>query len=281
MDIQSLTQWTGLVAALAPALMVLGGLWMIWRTESLHIITRRLWLLVHGSQDISDPAIRAFVEEQSSLMAFRMFSGIRADTLDEAHQLMEWATSNHINLRVIASCGDYFDVQRRVVNTHKLPSPASQWARGALASVGMALFMACALAASVSKVAFSFKSDDSWFLADATSARAIWSTNAWFGEPLTQTACKQSPLPTRELHTFKAGQIAMVCDLLTQDDWPRDFSLKLSAQRMAFALLAVFILWLAWVLGLSWRSVLAARKLADRNADPALLGAQLNLDFSP
>ena len=98
MDSVSVAQFSSVLAALVPAMLVLGFFVVVWRTGSLHVLMRRIWLLVHGRQEISDPTIRAFVDEQTNLMSFRMFSGVRAASLEEAHQLIEWTKLNQVDI---------------------------------------------------------------------------------------------------------------------------------------------------------------------------------------
>ena len=280
MNVQALTQWTGLLVGLAPALLMLGAFWIVWRTESLHVLTRRLWLIVHGSQDISDPAIRTFVEEQSSLIAFRMFSGIRAGTVEDAQQLLQWAKLNSVSLRTIAECGEYFDVQKRLVEKQRLPSPLMQRAIGALAAVGFVAVVACVSAASVSEVAFSFTSDQRWFLADQSSARVVLPFRAVLVDPLRQTDCKQSPSSLAETKFFSPEQVAILCEMLSHEKWRDHVTAELRAQRVGLISIAAGMLWLTFIWAKWWRSAAVARAMALRRIDPSAIGSQLSLDFS-
>ncbi|HCE94302.1 MAG: hypothetical protein A2Z90_10900 [Burkholderiales bacterium GWA2_64_37] len=72
--LQKLSQFGGAIAALIPLAVLVSFSAVVWRTVSLHSLLRRAWVL--GSQEISDPTIRAYVEEQANLMSFRMFLGV-------------------------------------------------------------------------------------------------------------------------------------------------------------------------------------------------------------
>ena len=281
MDIQTLTQGTGLLVALAPAFIVFGAIWIVWRTESMHVLRRRLWLLIHGSQDISDPAIRAFVEEQSSLTAFRMFSGIRVNSVEDAQQLIEWAKVNAISLRTISGCGDYFDAELRIVKTQKLPRRWVQRALGVLAATGFFAVMIFVCATSFSKVAFTFKSDQRWFLADQSSARALWPLTALFSDPLRQVECQKLSPTTEEQKFFRPDQLKMLCELLGDEKWSEYFTSRLREQRLASLMLFAVTALLTYLLASSRRRIVVARTLALRRVDPSLSGSQLTLGLWP
>jgi hypothetical protein len=51
--------------------LVAGVLWVVSRTRSAHVLRRRVWRLIHGKGEVSDLDVQAFVDEQTSLMAFR------------------------------------------------------------------------------------------------------------------------------------------------------------------------------------------------------------------
>lgn len=279
MDIQTITQWAGVLVALAPALLLVGFIWIILRTDSLHVVTRRLWLLVHGSHEVADPAIRAFVEEQSSLTAFRMFSGIRANSVGDAHQVMDWAKENMVSLRTIAHCGEYFDVERRLVKVHKLPSRLLQRAQITLAFVGLLAAMLCLGAVASPKVVFIFKAERQWFLADQSSAQALWPPTAWLVDPLRKTECGK-PLPaTAEQTAFRRDHEAVLCEMLSDEKWPAHLVSALWAQRSALLWIAAAMLWFMFWCATCWRRVVEARELALRRIDPSLPGSQLSLSF--
>ena len=61
MDFATITQFGGALAALMPLVLIAGFVIVIWRTVSLHTLLRRLWMLVHGSEEISDPKILSLI----------------------------------------------------------------------------------------------------------------------------------------------------------------------------------------------------------------------------
>ncbi|MDR6213878.1 DUF6216 family protein [Paracidovorax wautersii] len=87
--------------------------WAVLRTESWHLLRRRFRQVVHGKGEITDSGIRAFVEDQSNLAAFRIFVGPAAATLEEARTLMEWCRTRDVDLGSLRMCGDHFDLKSR------------------------------------------------------------------------------------------------------------------------------------------------------------------------
>jgi hypothetical protein len=50
--------------------------WMIFRTRSWHIFKYFLWRMFHGKSGITDPIIKGYLGEQSSLMLFRFVASM-------------------------------------------------------------------------------------------------------------------------------------------------------------------------------------------------------------
>ena len=91
MDFATLPSLSSSLSIAAPSLICMAFVWVIWRTESLHVLMHRLWQLVHGKQEITDPEVRAFIDEQTSLISFRLFAGVKVNSLAQARQLIQWA----------------------------------------------------------------------------------------------------------------------------------------------------------------------------------------------
>ena len=92
----------GLVELLGKLLAPLGGtalllalIYVLWRTGSGHLIRHRLWRFVHGKDAISDEVVRQFIDDRTSLMAFRYGAGFPARTLEQARHLAAWQRWPH------------------------------------------------------------------------------------------------------------------------------------------------------------------------------------------
>lgn len=259
-------------------LLALAFLWVVTRTESLHVLSRRLWLLVHGNHEIADPEIRAYVEEQASLMSFRMYSGIRAHSLEEARQLLRWARFNGVEVRKIGLCGDYFDPELRQVLVHKLPPAWWQKMKIAALVCSYVLAVACFIAAlQFTSLAVTLNSTQQWLLVNDNSVRHAWPP---FGAPkLARTDCTQPHGTLATRLALSEPDVASLCKMLGDKSFKDDLAPKVAQQRWAFALLgAAGLAGCLWLFS-AWVPAAAARRLAARNIDPALPGTQRALDF--
>eukprot|EP01030_Chromulinospumella_sphaerica_P006383 gene6383-6242_t len=280
MDFATITQFGGALAALIPLVLLVGFAVVIWRTVSLHTLLRRLWLLVHGSEEISDPKIRAYVDEQTNLMSFRMFSGVQAASLEEAHQLIQWAQLHRVDLRQIAACGHYFDTGLRQVRKHALPSRPYLFAHIAAFVVFLIGSLFCAWLLLIPQVPFTFKASERTFLAAESSAQTLWPPVLFNRNPLKKSDCDQ-PLAANAARTsFTEAEVKTLCELLPTDEWPEHLATKLKEQRWSLFVCTLFFLALLGYVAVVVNKVIAAKDLLARGLTPALSGAQAELDFS-
>ena len=280
MDFATITQFGGALAALVPLVLITGFVIVIWRTVSLHTLLRRLWLLVHGSEEISDPKIRAYVDEQTNLMSFRMFSGVHAASLAEAHQLIAWAQLHHVDLRQIAACGRYFDTGLRQVRKQDLPSRPYLFAQIAVFVVSLVGSLAFAWLMLIPQVPFTFKASERTFLAAESSAQTLWPPFFLNRNPLKKSDCDQ-PLAANAARTsFTESEVKTLCELLPADDWPAHLASKLKEQRWSLFVCLLFFLALLGYVAVVVNKVIAAKDLVARGLPPALPGTQAELNFA-
>jgi hypothetical protein len=276
MDFPNASNISSVFGAVAPLLIGAVFLWVVWRTESRHVLLSRLWQLVHGKQEISDPQVRAFVDEQTSLISFRMFAGVPAASLEEAHQLIEWTKLNGVQMRTLSVCGELFDTQLRQVRVHKLPSRFSQVLR--LIGFFTAVVVGCVSVMSLfsSQSLLTLKSTQRYFWASPTEVKPLW--------PLTAAAlrvadCSKAAAVNATRTTFSAQEVEILCEVLKSATTPEFMKKALSDQRWSLVILIAFTLWLSWIGLFAWAAGFAAHKLANRHIDPALPGSQLSLDL--
>lgn len=276
MDFPNASNISSVFSVVAPLLIGAAFIWVVWRTESRHVLLSRPWQLVHGKQEISDPLVRAFVDEQASLISFRMFAGVPVASLKEAHQLIEWTKLNGVQMRTLSVCGELFDTELRQVRVHKLPSRISQALR--LIGFSTAVVVGCISVMSLfsSQSLLTLKSTQRYFWANSTEARPLW--------PLTAAAlkvadCSKAADANAAHTTFSEQEVGILCEVLKSETMPEFMKKTLSEQRWSLVMLIAFALWLSWIGLFAWAAGFAAHKLADRHIDPSLPGAQLSLDL--
>lgn len=262
MEFASITQFGGALAALVPLLLIFGFAVVIWRTDSFHTLLRRVWLLVHGNQEISDPQIRAFVDEQTSLISFRMFSGVRAASLEQAHQLMHWAKFHRIDLRQVGACGEYFDTELRQVRKHKLPCRPLVY--GQLALFLILLFSTAGLAwlAVIPQVPLTFKPTQRTFFATEAAAQTLWSVPFFFNNHRLQKDDCEQPVAANAARTgFTEEEAKGLCKAITADEWPQYMKSQLTDKRWALLICVLFFGWLSYWSYLALNKVVNAKAL--------------------
>jgi len=276
MDFPNASNISSIFSVVAPLLIGAAFLWVVWRTESRHVLLRRLWQLVHGKQEITDPQIRAFVDEQTSLISFRLFAGVPVASLAEAHQLIEWTKLNGVQMRTLSVCGELFDAELRQVKLHKLPSRLSQGLRLARLFGVVVLGIACVMSLFSSQTLLTLKSTQRSFLATSTEMKPLWPLNA---APLRSADCSQAPSTNAARTSFSEQEVSVLCGILKSDGAPEFVKKALSEQRWSLVMLIALALWLSWLGLFSWAAGFAAHNLAKRRIDPSLPGSQLSFDL--
>lgn len=276
MDFPNASNISSVFGVVAPVLIGVAFLWVVLRTESRHVLISRLWQLVHGKQEISDPQVRAFVDEQTSLISFRMFAGVPVASLEEAHQLIEWTKLNGVQMRTLSVCGELFDTALRQVKVHQLPSRFSQGWRlfGFFTSVLIGCLSVIGVFSSQSLL--SLKSTERYFWASPTEVKPLWPLRA---AALDVTHCSQSASANASRTTFSEQEVGILCDVLKSATAPEFIKKTLSDQRWSLVLLIAFALWFSWLGLFAWAAGSTAHNLAKRRIDPSLPGSQLSLDL--
>lgn len=277
MDFPNASNISSVFSVIAPLLIAGAFLWVVLRTESRHVLLSRLWQLVHGKQEISDPQVRAFVDEQTSLISFRMFAGVPVASLKEAHQLIEWTKLNGVQMRTLSVCGELFDTELRQVRVHKLPSGFSQAWRLSGLFIAVAISFLSVIGLFSSQSLFSLKSTDRYFWGSATEVKPLWPL---LGAPaLKATHCSQAASENASRTTFSEQEVGILCGVLKSEGAAEFMKKTLSEQRWSLVVLIAFALWMCWLGLIAWAAGFAAHSLAKRNIDPTLPGSQLSLDL--
>lgn len=211
---------------------------MCWRTQSLHFLLRRFWLLVHGNKDIPDPQIQAFSQEQTSLYAFRLFSGTQVQSLEQAHQLIAWSQQQKVPMATISACGDCFDLEKHQVLTEKLHG---KFYRASL-FLGLCVLIVCTTCSvfmALSKPGIAtLKATNHWVILNEDNIEKL------FALPFVTTALDrgdcQKQYPNRlRTSQFNAEEIEIICDLLKVKDWDKHVAKTKKEQRKILLLMAL------------------------------------------
>lgn len=279
MDSATLATITSAFSIATSLFLVLIFGWVIWRSESLHVLVRRVWQLVHGNQQIADPAIRAFVDEQTSLVSFRLFAGVPVTSLKEAHQLIEWANLNGVQMRTLWLCGEYFDPALRQVRVTKLPGLPWQIAKLAALSITAIVTALSVVTLPSDRLLLSLKATSTTFLATSSKAQALWPPWPFNADPLRLADCSEPTSALAVRTAFTEQEVNLLCSVLKSESTPAFMKEGLSQQRWSLVLCALAAAWFSWHLFFAWASGAAAHRLARRKVNPSLSGGQLTFDW--
>ena len=232
---------------------------------------------MHGNQEISDPTIRAYVDEQTNLMSFRMFSGVRAATLVEAKQLIRWAEINRVDLRKVAACGDYFDIELRQVRKHQLPGRSYLALMKISSSFFLVGVLVCVWLLLIPQVPFTLKETQRTFIATETSAQPLWPPLFLSRQPLRKNDCKQLVAGDVSRASFTEDEVTVVCKLLLAEGWSGYLKAELKEQRWYRLAFALFLTMLFFQSVGALRRVKIAKEFSALNISPAIPQDNLNL----
>lgn len=251
-------------------------IWVIWRTESWHLLRRRIWQVTHGRGDITDAGIRKFVEEQTNLAAFRIFVGPSVNRLQDAHKLMEWCQARNVDLGALRMCGDHFDAESRRVKTgdQYLSLARYFWGINAIFFLLTGLISLYLIVAP--HVLLSIKASGQHFLASETSIRVAWPLVG--GQKMSVKDCER-PTDAAERLQFSNEDVAILCDLIGAPKYKAYIGDALRTQRMSLFGLGIILLGAMYFCAVGFLQSACARKLLRRAPDPSLPAAQLELDF--
>jgi hypothetical protein len=279
MDPASISDLAQTFSLAVPVLIALTFGWAIYRAGSRQVVVRRLWQLVHGKQEIADPQVRAFVEDEASLLAFRMLAGVPVSSLEKARELIIWTKANDVQMYRLRLCGDLFDPETRQIRVQKLPS---KW----VLKTRLMLLLACFSLAVASfgllffdRTLMKINATERYFLATTSSLGTVGSAIPFGPAPLKAADCSRAVGANVTKTTFTEQEVEILCEVLKASETPAYLSTALKSQRLETAKMLLVSLVLAWMSFFSWASGVAAHKLAKRAIDPSVAGGQLELAF--
>lgn len=226
----------GSASAIFALVCLFAALLIIRRTQSTYVIAFRLWRLINGKEAISDPTIKGFVDDQSSLMVFRFVSGIRVADLDRAHEIIGEIRRRKIDVSDLRAASRWVSTSNQRLSIKGIPS---FWERlvAYLFSVTLCVSAAiCLCGVFYDAAVLKFENGGPTFVMDSVAAKIITED-----EPLWRSDCA---IPVSELASgFTAQQVTEICRKWETNPYfiPR----TVSKQRASFGILAALCFYLA------------------------------------
>ncbi|MDR3445407.1 DUF6216 family protein [Dyella sp.] len=250
--------------------------WIVFRTRSWYIFKYFLWRMFHGKGGITDPTIKGYLGEQSSLMLFR-FVAVDAETNKDARGMIRWAKSKNISLETVGRAGDYFDSERRCIKEKKVKGLGfDRGAFGMLSVVLMLVMLPVLLTFATSRAILIFKVSKQWFLLGQDSAKTLF---VWQSEELEKEQCALPKLGDVAKTRFLQSDAASICKFWLEPKTPAYIEKTVHEQRVAGG-------WSLLVLGLislgCWRAsgkAAAALKVHNKLSMPSKQEEPVNQDL--
>lgn len=240
------------------ALLLLLG-WATYRTGSTHLLLSRVWLLLFGKLDVSDQAIEGFLAKRDAFMKFRLVTGLKPRTLQQAKALIAWCDERMEDVGDVKACGHFFDVEKLQLRD-RLPGK-----RGMIVTAALMFFCffgayTAGSAALLLPPAFKVNASGNWYWVEddgATQIGFFWSDGLRVGK----VSCQ-----TKSTSDESVNDAKVLCPLLEEDSAPARAS-ALRGQRAVLAIPGLTFCWL-WI-----QLVWIRRQIRASKAMEARLGA--------
>lgn len=249
----------GSASAIVAILTLLAVLLVIKRTRSIHVIAYRMWRWIHGNDPIADSSVRAFVDEQNSLMVFRFVSGLQVPTLSRVHEIIEKIKQQGIDVSDLRLAGARLKISGSDLRITSTPSKSALGISFALSVVIGVTGALATFGVFYDSALLHFKDHGPSFMMDQVEARVLGSDMS-----LWRSDCASKDISRRE--GFSKQQSEAICNtwLANPEFVPR----TVSKQRFAFfALAGLCIFLLQHPLG-AMTSGMAALRLKKKLSKP-------------
>lgn len=252
MDILSLKSFVDWAGGFVALVLLANLIYVLYKTRSFHILRLRIWQRTFGKEPVSDPIVKEFIEHQSSLVAFRLFSGLPMDDLEELHQLKRWSARRGISLLQLSSIARFFDVKKRCI-TLLFPNDYRIYrtSNSVVLAICICFLWLLFFVSLDQRVNIRVAQTSHWYWVDTQTAfTPLWD---WPGVPATSSELfykKQCPEITEPLPGFDVKDQKVLCDFWQKEDVGTEQQAMLTTQR----LLAVYFLLLFGFIT-AWRIV--------------------------
>ncbi len=261
MDTSVFTATSQIVGWLAPAVPASLLIWIWYRSNSPHLLLKRLWLLVNGGEKIADKKVGAFLDDQTSLVCFRYHTGLQPATLQQAQNIIDWCGQNDVPFETVKKCREIFDINELRLLVERLPSKKLMISSIVLAGLLAGCTGLLAVTIARSQAALKYNESGHWFWVQMDSATPMWTLQ---DKPFYKSNCaKQELRSPQELITQR--EVDALCTLFDSKDMPQIIDNAVKGQRaIGASLIALLVFCLYW-LKQFWVKADAAEKLSRKS----------------
>lgn len=69
-----------------------------WRAGSIHSVLDRLWRLIAGQTEASDPVLKVLLQESRDIEKFQFTYRLKVETMAELHKLTDWMATKNVSM---------------------------------------------------------------------------------------------------------------------------------------------------------------------------------------
>jgi hypothetical protein len=147
---------------------------VFWRVRSgsSFVLVERLWRLIAGKTEVSDKKLDEFIQDTRNLERFRILYGLRVETKDEMHRLIDWIKNTPIDVREVQKAGQWINAN----TLGFIQSPPANYLKNRgwmVMASGVILILLSGLLLSQSALLVT-KRSGIWFWANETTVTGIW-----------------------------------------------------------------------------------------------------------
>ena len=213
-----------------------GFCYVLFRTRSTHLFRLKTWQLIVGKEPVPDETLRRFIEDRTSLMAFR-HTGVDVRSIKSARRLVHWLEENDEDIADVVAVGSYFNREKLQLKTN-LPGRRTCIV---LAVMIISLWAFCLLlvpAFSTERGYFQLRESGQLFSAKVGEVRS--ETIYWWQDDsvLTPDLCLKAP---SQGIGFQPSDVPLLCSFLNAPDLESSIVKALFAQRIALGMLCSLI----------------------------------------
>lgn len=255
-----------------PALIIVGLSYLCYRAESLHHIRLRLIRIFVSRRDLTNEKVNQQILDESSLLAFRFSTGVKAETLADAESVISFALSKNIPLSLIGRAGRAFNIPELSIREKLVPRT---WQCPILFIIAFSFFIPSTLFATLStenNFMTSLKETGTkiWLTADHVSQR-----NGLFkGERTIEKNVLCTPAGPSDVTVIPTWPSArdreILCELFSEPELSNLINEEVKAQRRTSIYLAVLLGGMSVFVFVLMMQGFAAQNLAQRLARTSL-----------
>lgn len=175
-----------------------------YRAGTILSISERVWRLIVGKGEITDPKLLKFNKEMKDIELFNFVYGLKVQSIEKMHQVIEWIEQHKLDYVDVRRAKKWIDIKTLVVQSPEKSN--TRWTFVALIFC-IALMSLSSIAMGSKSALLQFKESGVWFFLDQNEARGLrgnWTLKA--------TQCDGSKKGVRLVAELTEDESNVICE---------------------------------------------------------------------